>query len=110
MSLLNDDARIIFYGQPITMYKSYDGLLTLVLNDLNIELTPNTYVLFVNRDRNQFKMLFFDQGIISIFSMRLSGAMKITFGKSAEFNNRSFRELITNLITRKSHNRYRVSF
>lgn len=100
------DARIILYSQPVTMFKGFDSLLSIVFNELKIELVPNTYVLFVNRDRNRFKLLFFEKKHISILAMRLSGAMQFKFGEIIELNKSSFYDLITNIKSRQIKARY----
>jgi len=103
---LNDDAKIIFYNQPVNMYKGFDSLLSIVVNELKIELTPNTYVLFINAERNRLKMLFFEKTHISIFAMRLAGVMQIQFGKNLELGNKSFCDLITHTKSRQIKSRY----
>lgn len=99
--LFNDNARFIFYNKPVRMYKSFDSLMSIVMNELNIELISNVYVFFVNQDKNMLKILFFERGHIAIFAMRLSGNLLINFGENKEFTNHSFDELITNLKIKK---------
>lgn len=83
------------------MYKGFDSLLSIVITELKIELTPNMYVLFVNSERNRLKMLFFDHGNIAIFAMRLAGSMMVDFREVAELNKDSFYELVKNIKTKK---------
>lgn len=83
------------------MYKGFDSLLSIVITELKIELITNTYVLFVNSERNRLKVLFFDHGNIAIFAMRLAGSITANFGEVAELNNNSFYELVKNIKTKK---------
>lgn len=97
----NDEARLILYNKPVRMYKSFDSLMSIVMTELKIELTPNVYVLFVNEDKNMLKVLFFEHGHIAIYAMRLSGSLLINFGEHRVFNNHSFDQLIRNLKIKK---------
>jgi hypothetical protein len=106
--ILNDSARIILYDKPITMQKGFDSLLALVFTELQIQLLDNVYVLFVNKDRDRFKMLFFNHGHISIYAMRLATPMIVRFEKNIEFNAESFHHLLTNLRPKKSRNAYKI--
>lgn len=106
---LNDDARIILFNKPVRMYKGFDSFLSHVLTDLKIELTSNIYVLFVNSDKDRFKMLFFDNGNITIYAMRLPSVMRIDFEKNMVFDSKSFRELIKNLKPKRKSNRYKIN-
>ena len=106
---LNDNARIIFYDKPVTMQKGFDSLLSLVITELKIELTANTYVLFINSERNRFKMLFFNHGNISIYAMRLPSPMRIQFEKNIELDGKSFYELINNLKPKSLQIRYKIN-
>jgi IS66 Orf2 like protein len=109
MAFLGENAKIIVYDKPVNMFKGFDSLLSIVVTELNIKLGSNIYVLFVNRDRNRLKILFFENGHISIFAMRLSGAMCVNFGVLREFDHHEFYELITNLKTKKFRNRYGIN-
>jgi hypothetical protein len=106
---LKDDARIILFNKPVRMYKGFDSLLSHVLMDLQIELASNIYVLFVNSDKDRFKMLFFDHGNITIYAMRLPSVMRIDFEKNMVFDSNSFRELIKNLKPKRKRNRYKIN-
>ncbi len=106
---LNDDARIILFNKPVRMYKGFDSLYSLVITDLKIELTSATYVLFVNPSKNRFKMLFFDNGNITIYAMRLPSVMRVEFEKNMVFDRKSFRELIQNLKPKRKRNRYKIN-
>jgi hypothetical protein len=106
---LDISAKIILYSKPVRMYKGFDSLLSLVMTELNIELIANTYVLFVNANRDRFKMLFFDQGNISLFAMRLPTPMIIQFEKDIILDSKSFRELIKNLKPKRSRKYYKIN-
>lgn len=96
------DTVFVVYKKPINMHRSYDGLLTLAFSELRVDPMKNTPVLFVNRDRNQFKVLFSQNGQICIFSMRLSGSMKMDFTQISKIEWVVLNELIKNAQSRKS--------
>jgi hypothetical protein len=92
----------VVYNKPINMHRSYDGLLTLVISELKIDPMKDAHVLFINRDRNQFKILFSLNGQISIFAMRLSGSMKMDFTQISKIKWSELDKLIKTLQSRKS--------
>lgn len=102
MIFFHPDTIFDVYKTPINMHRSYDGLLTLAISELKINPMKNHNVLFVNRDRNQFKILFFLNGQISIFSMRLAGTMKIDFTQIVKIDWNSLTKLIQTVQSRKS--------
>jgi hypothetical protein len=108
--VLGEKAKIFLYDKPVNMYKGFDSLLSIILTELKIDLSPNIYVLFVNGERNRLKILFFENGHISILAMRLSGAMKLNFGSFRELSQKEFYELITDLRTKKIQIRYGIKF
>jgi IS66 Orf2 like protein len=108
--VLSENAKIFFYDKPVNMYKGFDSLLSIIITELKIDLIQNTYVLFVNGEKNRLKMLFFENGHISILAMRMSGAMKLDFGSFRELSQNEFYELITDLRTKKNQIRYGIKF
>lgn len=101
MDLASLNVSIVVYKKPINMHRSFNGLLSLAINELNLNLENEIYVLFMNRDRNQFKILFFQYGHASIFTMRLSGRLQEDFTKIDKIQSHFLYELIQNPISRK---------
>ena len=95
--MFDENSRIILYSKPVKLFKGFDSLLSIVLTELKMDLTPNTFVLFLNEDKDRFKMLFLHYNQIAIFSMRLEGTLISSFGETREFNKQSFNEFITRL-------------
>lgn len=83
------------------MHRSFNGLLSLAINELNLNPQDDVYVLFMNRDRNQFKILFFQYGHPSIFTMRLSGRLQADFTKIDKIESTLLYKLIETAICRK---------
>lgn len=101
MTPFSSDTTFIVYHKPINMHRSYDGLLSLAISELKVN-PADDHVLFVNRDRNQFKILVFYQNHISIVSMRLSAPMKMDFSQINHIDFSTLVNLIQNVRPRKS--------
>jgi len=93
---------LIVYKNPINMHRSFNGLLSLAISELGIDFQQDSYVLFMNRDRNQFKILFIYEGNVSIFTMRINGRLRADFEKIDSIDSRFLHKLIKNPISRKS--------
>ncbi len=63
--------RIWLYTRPTDMRKSYNGLSALVKNALKDNPLSGELFVFVNRRRNQMKILYFDCSGYCIWSKRL---------------------------------------
>ena len=100
MDFTSKNIPLIVYKNPINMHRSFNGLLTLVFSELNLDLQKDVYVLFMNRDRNQFKILFLHHGHVSIFTMRLAGSLRADFTKMDLINSWSLYKLIENVVSR----------
>ncbi len=101
MNFAAQNITFIVYQHPINMHRSFNGLLSLAISELNVDPHDDVYVLFMNRDRNQFKILFFQYGHVSIFTMRLSGRIQEDFTKIKEISSCSFHQLIKRAVSRK---------
>lgn len=101
MDLMSQNIPLIVYKNPINMHRSFNGLLSLAINELNLNPQDNVYILFMNRDRNQFKILFFQYGHASIFTMRLSGRLQADFTKIDKIQSPLLYKLIETVVCRK---------
>jgi len=104
MDFLSQNIDFHVYKKPVNMHRSFNGLVTLTMSELELDLSEKTYVLFINRKRNQFKILFLNLGHITIFTMRISGSMQMDFTKIDKINSKVLRNLIREA---KSRNRLR---
>jgi hypothetical protein len=101
MDFLRQNKTLVVYRKPVNMHRSFNGLVSLSVTELNVALTDSTYVLFMNRKRNQFKILFVNRGHISMFCMRVSGALQEDFTKLDNIEVKILRQLIDNPKSRK---------
>lgn len=63
--------RVLVYGKPVDMRKSFDGLFALVANALGEDPMSGDLFLFLNRRRNTVKGLLWDRTGFLLISKRL---------------------------------------
>ena len=63
--------RVWLYNRPTDMRKSYDGLAALARNTLEEDPLSGQLFVFINRRRNQCKVLYFEPGGYCVWSKRL---------------------------------------
>ena len=71
MFLSNGIRRILAYGQPVDMRKSFDGLLSLVTGALKEDPLSGSLFVFVNRRGNYLKLIYWDRTGYCLFAKRL---------------------------------------
>ncbi len=68
----NGDApRILAWGKPVDMRKSFDGLLGVIKCVLKEEALSETLFVFINRRRNYLKAIYWDRTGYCLFAKRL---------------------------------------
>lgn len=65
------EQRIWLCVQPVDMRKSYDGLCALVRNHLGADPMDGHWYVFINRRRQQMKVLAFERGGFCLWCKRL---------------------------------------
>ena len=71
MLTLPPHATVLLYRQPIDIRKSFDGLVGLVRSVLHAEPVSPTFFVFVNRDRDKIKILYWDNDGFAIWYKRI---------------------------------------
>ncbi|MGB3399189.1 MAG: IS66 family insertion sequence element accessory protein TnpB [Candidatus Deferrimicrobiaceae bacterium] len=67
----NAPRRILLYGTPVDMRKSFDGLLAIVQGTLGEDALTGTLFAFVNRRGNYLKSVYWDRTGYCLFAKRL---------------------------------------
>ena len=67
----NAPRRIMLYGTPVDMRKSFDGLLAIVQGTLAEDSLSGTLFAFVNRRGNYLKSVYWDRTGYCLFAKRL---------------------------------------
>jgi transposase len=68
---LNQTMRIFAYSKPADMRNGFDGLSSLVRNELGHDPLSGALYLFTNRDRTRAKVLHFDGSGLCVYAKRL---------------------------------------
>lgn len=68
---LSSGARYYLWLEPVDMRKSYDGLQGIVTNQLRRDALSGEVFIFMNRRRDQVKMLVWDRSGFVIYAKRL---------------------------------------
>ena len=64
-------ARIYLYHPPVDMRRSFDGLMANVQTDFEQDVRQGDLFVFVNKRRDRFKILWWDDDGLAIFMKRL---------------------------------------
>lgn len=99
--------RLFLYQEATDMRKGFAGLSTIVNTAFQGELTSGAYFVFLNRQRNLMKILYFDGDGLAIWQKRLE---KGHFAKSRHQNviieRREFFMLLEGITPRRLQKRY----
>lgn len=71
MFSLGSGHQYYLYGSSCDMRKGFDGLCGLVVNELGKKVTEGSVFVFINRQRNQIKLLHWERGGLVIYHKRL---------------------------------------
>ena len=71
MLFLSDNRRYFLYQGSTDMRKSFDGLGGLVKQEMNISLLGGDIFIFINKRRNQIKLLSWDTDGFCVYHKRL---------------------------------------
>lgn len=71
MFSLGHSQRYFLYDQACDMRKGFDGLSGIVVNELGKSPTDGNVYIFINRNRNQMKLLHWEHGGLVLYQKRL---------------------------------------
>lgn len=110
MLAINGSARIFLCHEPIDLRKGFQGLSTIVIDQLKEDLVSNSYFVFLNRGRDRIKILYFDGDGLAIWQKRLE---KGRFAKQKEerplMQRREFLMVLEGIVPKRVHKRYKLS-
>jgi len=92
--------RILLYGSPVDMRKSFDGLLAIVQGTLGEDALSGTIFAFVNRRGNYLKSVYWDRTGYCLFAKRLEqGRFRFPGGSGKhEVSEAMFRLLLDGIV------------
>ena len=108
MLALPGKTRLFLYKEPTDMRKGFEGLSSIVNFAFQGELTSGAYFIFLNRQRNIMKVLYWDSDGLAIWHKRLE---KGHFAKRPQENilleRREFFMLLEGITPRRLQKRYK---
>lgn len=103
------NARIFLYGEPVNMRKSFEGLCAIVEQSLMEVPTSGAYFVFLNRQKDKIKVLYWDVDGLSIWYKRLEKGRflsRSSWGKI--ITRREFFMLLEGVIPKRINPRYNI--
>lgn len=103
------NARLFFCGQPINIRKSFEGLSAIVEQLFPNELLSGSFFIFLNRRRDQMKVLFWDQDGFVIWFKRLEkGTFSWKWGDKTTIDRKTFVMLLEGITPKRIQPRYTI--
>ena len=100
MFLSSKPRRILAYGEPVDMRKSFNGLIGVVQGVLGEDPLSDTLFVFFNRRGNYMKLITWDRTGFCLFAKRLEqGRFRLPRGESKqEIDERTFRLILDGIV------------
>jgi len=107
MLTIAGNAHIFVFGEPVNMRKSFEGLCAIVEHSLTEEPTSGAYFVFLNRQRNKMKVLYWDGDGLAIWYKRLEkGRFPLQNSGKIAMNRRDFFMMLEGIIPKRINARY----
>jgi len=68
---LDTSTKVFLYGKPCDMRKGFNGLFGLVQNEMELNPLSGYLFVFISKDRNKVKILFWDKDGLVLYYKRL---------------------------------------
>ena len=106
MIAISNTARFFIFTEPTSMHKSFEGLSALIEGAFPDELMKG-YFIFLNRQRDRMKVLYWDGDGFSIWYKRLEkGSFLRQKNSSTKLNRREFFMLLEGVTPKKIQARF----
>ena len=104
-------ARVFIYGEPVDMRNGFEGLSAIVEASFDAEITSGAYFIFINRQRDRMKALYWDVDGLAVWYKRLE---KGTFAKAKRrgsqlISRREFLMLLEGVTPERINRRYKIT-
>ena len=107
---INGNARIFLYEEPVNMRKSFEGLGAIVEQTLSQSVISGTYFVFLNRQRDRMKVLYWDADGLAIWYKRLEKGRFLRKGvREKILTRKEFFMLLEGIVPKKINRRYALS-
>jgi transposase len=105
--LLPNTARLFLCQTPVRMHKSFEGLSALVEKLFPGELLSGAFFLFLNKNRDRLKILFWDRDGFVIWYKRLEkGTYSWKWGDTSSLDRRTFLMLLEGITPKRLNPRF----
>lgn len=102
-------AKILLCQAPMDLRKGFEGLNSLVESLFDHTLTSGAYFVFLNRQRNRMKVLYWDTDGLAIWNKRLEkGSFPRRKDNKIALESREFYMLLEGVIPRRMQKRFKV--
>ena len=109
MLTLTGGARIFFHDSPTDMRKGFEGLSSLVERTFEAPLTSGAYFVFLNRQRNRMKILYWDGDGLALWHKRLEkGSFAKRNGEGVLMDRREFFMLLEGITPKHIQKRFKI--
>ncbi len=107
MLALPGNARLFICHHPVNLKKSFEGLSKIVEELFPKELMSGAFFIFLNRRKDQIKVLFWDQDGFIIWCKRLEkGTFRWRWGDKVDLDRKSFFLLLEGVVPKRIYNRF----
>lgn len=107
MLAISAHTRLFLYHQPISMRKSFEGLSAAVEQCFPGELYSGALFIFLNRQKDHIKVLFWDGDGLAIYFKRLEqGTYSWKWGEPANLDRKTFLMLLEGVVPKRIQNRF----
>jgi len=101
-------ARIFLFDNPIDLRKGFEGLSNLVDYFLGNSVTCGTYFVFVNRQRDMMKVLYWDGDGLAIWQKRLEKGRFRKGLQTGHIERREFLMMLEGIIPKRVQKRFKM--
>jgi transposase len=109
MLTIPGNARLFLCQQPVNMRKSFEGLSAIVEQLFPDELLSGALFIFLNRRKDQMKVLFWDKDGLVIWFKRLEkGSFMWKWGGESRIDRKTFFMLFEGIVPKRIQARYSV--
>jgi transposase len=99
--------QIFLYDKTVDIRKSFEGLSTIVEAEFPGKLLTGSLFLFLNRQRNLIKILYWDGDGFAIWYKRLEqGTFSSCFNGNAELSRQQLTMLLEGIVPKRLHKRF----
>lgn len=107
MLTMPGNARYFLYKIPMSMRKSFEGLSTAIEQLFPGELLTGAFFIFLNRNRDHMKVLFWDGDGFVIWYKRLEkGSFTGKWGSESSMDRRAFLLLLEGIVPKRLNQRF----